>query len=483
MIQYFHMPRRVQDIVPNTHRSIQDIPVERNSISAPVQPPKDKASRPRIKADDLRPSKQDRSVSRSVRIDKDTDDDNTDTIVDKSVEPKKHHRKQSSRGSKKWVYITMGIVIAVAGAGYVASVYFSRATFSIMPRNIAIPVNSTYIAQASANKTPLSYELVSVRGTATVTASATDGPQISTSAKGKISIYNTYSAQPQRLIAGTRLSDPSGHIYRLAGSVTVPGYTVASPNNKPGVVSATITADMPGQAYNIVRSDAPLDLKIVAYKGTPRYDGLYARLATDIAGGFVGTKKTVLPSIVASSTVDLQAKITNSLLGQIQGTIPDGYIMYPKAYITSFGQPVIGGSDPAAATITMQGMLYGVLLKRSELVSRIAGDANLAEFAGFDYTTPGLESLDFSISNPKDFSPEKKNTLIIKLKGDMSLLGTVPVESLKQKLAGLSLVDTESILRSYKPVIEIEKSSGEVTPPWSKVPSDIGRITIEVLTK
>jgi len=116
-------------------------------------------------------------------------------------------------------------------------------------------------------------------------------------------------------------------------------------------------------------------------------------------------------------------------------------------------------------------------------VARVAGEQSVAIFDDFSYETPGLDSLDFSIANIKDFSPEKKNTLIIKLKGDAMLVGTIPINSLKTKLAGLSLAETSSVLRSFKSVIEIEKSSGYVTPPWSKVPSNPDRITIEVLTK
>lgn len=157
--------------------------------------------------------------------------------------------------------------------------------------------------------------------------------------------------------------------------------------------------------------------------------------------------------------------------------------MYPKAYVESFSAPTVGGSDPKSATITLKGTVYGILFKRSDLIARVAGDQAVAAFDDFSYETPGLESLDFSIANAKDFSPEKKNTLIIKLKGDAMIVGTVPVDALKRKLAGLSLAETSTVLRSYKPVIEIEKSSGSITPPWSKVPSNIDRITVEVLTK
>lgn len=464
------MPRRVQDIVPNKHRSIQDISVERNTISAPIQPPKEKAF-PKIRAqtNDVRQTSKDVSVH--------------DIPIHKETPTKAQHNRVKKSGSKKWIYIMMGIVVIVAGVGYIASVYFSHASFVIVPKTVPISVNSTYIAQNTQNKGGLTYELAALKGSAVATVSATDGPKTSTSAKGKITLYNSYSSESQRLIAGTRLSDESGRIYRLTSSVVVPGYKSSTGKNIPGSLVTTITADQPGQSYNISKTDSVSDFKIVAYKGTAKYENMYGRLATDISGGFVGTQKKVNPSALASTTIELQNKITSSLLAQIKDTVPEGYILYPKAYVTSFAVPVVGGTDSKSATVTVQGTLYGILFKKDELILRVAGEQAISTFDTFAYETPGIESLDFSIANQKDFSPEKKNTLIVKLKGDMNLVGSIPVETLKNKFAGLSLSETETVFRLYKPVIEIDKSSGEITPPWSKVPSDTSRITIEVLTK
>ena len=478
------MPRRVQDIVPNTHRSIRDIPVERNDVTAPIQPPKEKRTARKAQTSDVKMPAKDVTPREQVAIKKISAV--KEVAVEESPVPSS---RASSRGTKTkrsrvWLYVILGIIVLVAGSGYVASVYFSRATFTLVPKTVPISVNSTYISQSTPTKGNLMYELAAVKGSSTATVPAIDGQKTSSTAKGKVTLYNTFSAQSQRLIAGTRLSDDSGRIYRLASSVVVPGYTTTSTGTlTPGTVSASVTADQPGQSYNISRTDTVSDFKIVAYKGTTKYDSIYGRLSTDISGGFVGTQKTVVPAVLASTTAELQDKIIATLLTQVKGTIPEGYIMYPKAYVTSFGKPVISGSDAKSATVTLQGTLYGILFKKSELVTRIAGDQAVALFDSFAYETPGLESLDFSIANNKDFSAEKKNTLIIKLKGDALLVGSIPVDTIKQKLAGLSLAETETVLRSFKPVIEIDKSSGEITPPWSKVPSDTARITVEVLTK
>jgi hypothetical protein len=473
------MPRRVQDIVPNTHRSIRDIPVERPvEIVAPIQPPKKKAGRPvSMRKVDLEPEKEEVVTTSSRKKSLDIQDGDQDEVPIKAVRPKKRS------GARKFLYIVMGIVILVAIVGYIASVYFSRASFTIVPKVIPFTVDSTYISQSIPGKGVLVYEIATIKGDSTGTVPATDGPKISTSAKGKVTLYNSYSAQSQRLIAGTRLSDDTGRVYRLASSVVIPGYTVSGSNTSPGTVSVMITADQPGQSYNVTKSDPVSDLKIVAYKGSAKYDSIYARLATDLTGGFVGAKKTISPATLASTTADLQSKLVAGLLTKLKSSVPEGYVMYPKAYVSTFGAPVIGGSDAKSATITLQGTVHGILFKRSELVSRVAGEEAVASFGSFAYETPGLESLDFTIANAKDFSPEKKNTLIIKLKGDAMLVGSVPVDQIKQKLAGLSLTETSTVLHSFKPVIEFEKGSGSITPPWSNVPTDLDRITVEVLTK
>jgi hypothetical protein len=142
---------------------------------------------------------------------------------------------------------------------------------------------------------------------------------------------------------------------------------------------------------------------------------------------------------------------------------------------------MVSGTDPSKATISIQGTLYGIIFKKTDLTAQVAGQQTVSEFGAYTYDTPGLESLTFAITNPTDFSPIKKNALIIHLKGDMKVVGIIPVAELKQKLAGIPLAQTQEVLKPYDPVIE--SGSGELIPPWSNVPSDTSRITINVTDK
>ncbi len=186
----------------------------------------------------------------------------------------------------------------------------------------------------------------------------------------------------------------------------------------------------------------------------------------------------VTPAALASTTATLKSSLIASLLAQVKTALPQGYMMYDGGYSASFASPQVGNTDKTHALVSLNGTLYGILFKKSDLVSRFAGSETVASFGSFQYTTPGLEALDFSIANLKDFAPDKKTALVIHAKGNMKLIGTIPADEIKKKLAGVALADTQSIFKLYGPVIE--SGTGELVPPWSKVPKDLKRISVVV---
>jgi hypothetical protein len=365
-------------------------------------------------------------------------------------------------------------------AAYSSSAYFSRATFTIVAASTDIPVdNVTIVAVGTTTPGYLTYKTEAFKGSDSTTVPASDGPYVSTKATGSVVLYNAYSSLSQRLVAGTRLANDSGLIYRLAGSVVIPGDTTVNGVTLPGKTSAAIVAEAAGASYNISGSDALSDFKIVAYKGTPRYNGFYGRLTSDVSGGFAGQKKIVSQTVLSSTAAALQAAITARLLAEAKAAVPTGYIMYDTGYTVSFSAPAVGGMATGTASVALSGTLDGILFKTKDLVGKLDKEQKRSAFGDFSYTTPGLESLSFSISNPKDFSPAKGNTLIARLNGDIRLVGIVPVQELKGKLAGKLLAETQSVLQSYSRVIDMSGSSGELFPSWTaSVPTDFGRISV-----
>ncbi len=469
------MPRRVQDIIPANHRSI------RKPIVSDVTPVKITKK----KSLDFEVKKKPLVSGPKIRIETEAAEEVDDGIYADKIAPAIQYMpvtpptiRPPKRKIGKWSVILVALIVFIVGSGYVASVYYSRATFTIVPKVIPVSVNGTYVASANTGDSSLSYEIVTVQSSATSTVVATNGPITNTKATGKLTLYNVWSVAPIRLIAGTKLITSSGLVYKLTSSVVIPGYTKPSGTVIPGKVAAGIIADQAGQNFNVLTTDNAGDFRILAYKDSAKESSVYGRLITNVSGGFSGVKKIVSQTTIASTTASLKANLTAALLAQVKTQIPNGYIMYDSNYSVQFFGPDIGGGSASTATVAERATMYGIIFRQNKLIDALAGSQSTALFGKFGFTYPGLESLQVSITNLKDFSPSKKVTLVLHVKGTMKLVGTVPVEDIRQKLAGISLAGTQEVFKSFSPVIE--SGSGELAPPWAKIPTDLRRITVTV---
>ncbi len=432
------MPRRVEDILPNNRRSIRELPVEGVVIHRiPTAPP---------------PIPEDKFRS--------------------------HGTSRNRLGVSRKALVVIGTIITLVIIGYYAPAYFSRAVFTIVPRTIPVNINSNYVATNVREEGLLTYKIVSSESYSSTTVPAIDGLSLSSKAQGTLNIFNSYVGTARRLIAGTRFSSPSGKIYRLTSSIMVPGYKVSSSTGTiiPGNIKSLVVADQVGTEYNIEKTDSTKVFGIVAYKGGDKYEKIYGELASGIKGGASGNKKIIDPALLASTTDSLKTKLTNELQITIQKEIPSEYFMFGKGSMAF--ETVISNSSTNRAIVTVHGTIYGISFKENELVAKLAGQSTVDSFGGLPFEPVGLDKVAFTLSNQKDFSPEKSSTVVMQLKGTLTLTGKIPVDELKEGFAGTALSDTRQILRTYSPIIDLKKSFGQVVPPWSKIPTNTDRISI-----
>jgi hypothetical protein len=470
------MPRRVQDIIPSNHRSIRDIPAaestrRQGSSSTPERSKKrEQASLEKEEVISIHRKHTEPESTSPKKLDQ-------EHILPHPKPPKKNRAKKARLSLILAVLVVIGLC---AGAAFVLSGHFAGATFNLTPKILPVSINGTYIIPSIASGV-FGYDTVSMSGTATTTVAAVQGSYTETKAQGSVLVYNSYSTQTQRLVAGTRLGGNSGLVYRLTSTIMVPGYTRSGSNVIPGSIVTSVTAEKSGQEYNISRTDTISDFKVIAYKGTIKYAGFYARLTTDVGGGFSGTRTTVAPTVLASTTVLLQQSLILDLQQKIQQSIPPGYVTYKNLYSTTVGAPLVTSLNASSAQISTQATVYGLIFKKTDLAGFLAGASSSNMFGSSGYTAPSIESLTFIFSNQKDFSPLKKTNLVARISGSFNLLGTIPVDAIKQDLAGLSLNKTVDILKKYVSVIDIAHSSAEISPPWiTTVPQDVSRISIVV---
>lgn len=202
---------------------------------------------------------------------------------------------------------------------------------------------------------------------------ATGKKFVSEKAQGTVLIFNAYSSSPQTLVASTRLQAPSGAIYRLRDTVLVPGAKVEEGKIVPTSHAAVAVADEPGDAANI----GPAEFRIPGFRGSPKYQGFYAKAVEGLSGGFAGEAQVVAAGDLAKSSEDLTRRIVAKLRDELKAKSPpqDDFLVPDGArevLIVSIESPKAGERHQSfPVTVSARGRLIAV--RRSHLAEVLAG--------------------------------------------------------------------------------------------------------------
>jgi hypothetical protein len=294
-------------------------------------------------------------------------------------------------------------------------------------------------------------------------------------ATGTVVLYNALGAATQKIIAGTRLSNTKDLIYRTASEVIIPGQKTLSGKLVPGSVSVKVLADKAGVEYNSYLADLTGDFKVVAYQGTTKYSKIYARAKTDIVGGYSGKQVTPDKTARAAAEKILKDKLTARLQANSRGLIPKGYVTYDNANKMDFVQLEPTAQGTSTASVGIRATYTGYVFKSSDLVNSFAKE-QIAQFPADGYEVIGLEGLEFKkLTNPASAA---STSVSFSLKGDIKIVGAVPVDKLKKELAGIRVQDSGQIIRKYG---TIGGAYAKISPVWMRsLPNDPDRITIEI---
>ncbi|NDB57929.1 hypothetical protein EB001_05740 [bacterium] len=448
----------VQDIVPGDRRSIRKISITKEKRRPVVEDDED---------EEIEEEQQE--------IEEETQDEEIEEEIEEKTSRKKIKSKkiQSSGGSHKYLITFVVVLVSLVVIGVALSLSYSKAVVTITPKVSNFDISGTFTAKKTQTSTTddFGYEVVSVTDMVSQTIPATKGPLIQTKAKGTAIIYNNYAATAQTIVAGTRLSNTQGNIYRTTSTVIVPGKKTS-----PGSISVGIIADQAGDKYNLKLSDLKGDFKLPGYQGTPKYAGFYARLKTDIAGGYSGNKMTINEESKKTAIKNMQDSLKEQLIAKLKESVTPDHILYDGAYSVEYEvpDPVMKGNEDA--DLVVKGTAYGAIFNSDSLIKYIAGK-EIKKFPSDTYDISGDKELVFNISNIKDFSAKKATPLIFTLKGPISITGTFSEEKLKEELKGINLKESNAIFAKYS---AIANAYALITPFWLRsFPNSAEKITIE----
>lgn len=360
-----------------------------------------------------------------------------------------------SSGKGIWYVAALAIIALVFALTFV----FAGATVYVTPREGTVELSGPILAEME-SRTGLSYETVSVEGEKSASASASEKKFVERRATGTVRLYNNNSTSPQKLLIDTRLESPSGYIYKTKTAVTIPGQKTEKGKLVPGTVDVAIYADEAGEVYN----QKELDLKIVGFRGGPKYEKIYAKSITSIDGGFKGDSYDISEEELKSIEDGLKAELTAELNEKARTELPADFIMYDKAVKIVFEDAVVTSGEGDKAEISVKGDITAYIFKESDL-TRALVDKVVAKSEENIVTIPNIRELNIELDMPEASTDttETDSDIKIVIEDKVKVVWGVNDAEIKETLAGSKKRDFESKMLKFK---NIESAESSVKPFW-----------------
>jgi hypothetical protein len=349
------------------------------------------------------------------------------------------------------------VVVVCALLALLLSTVFAGASVVVYPQTREVTAPQTLSARINAAAGDLSYETMTIRRSATVTARASGTANVSRQASGVVTVFNAYSTAPQRLIANTRFEAPDGKIYRIRDSVTVPGGTTGLNGSiTPGTITVTVYADSPGESYNREQSTR---FTVPGFEGDPRFTKFYAESQGAISGGFVGVEPAVPAAELAQAEAALKLELDTALRAGALSELPQGYFPVEGTLTTSYSdiRKATRGSD---AELSQSAIATAAIVRQNDLAAAVARETIGSDYRGEAVTFLNLEGV--SLSSASSTSAEAP--LTINFGGSLTLLWQFDPALLQQALIGQERSSLEAIIQSFSPAIV--RADATIRPFW-----------------
>lgn len=225
-----------------------------------------------------------------------------------------------------------GLIIAAVGIAVISLLVI---IFKVLPRAevnlVTKKINWEYKDVVKADKILAASDIVSARIPGQLFSQAKNmsfafpasgRKEVAKKAGGIITVYNSYSSDPQPLVARTRFETPDGKIFRLAKELIVPGAKVVNGQITPSSIDAEVIADQAGPSHNI----GPVEqYAIPGFKGTPKYKTFYGRSTGSMVGGFIGESAYPLDSDIKKAKAEATQKLEDAIKASLGAQVPQGF--------------------------------------------------------------------------------------------------------------------------------------------------------------
>ncbi len=388
---------------------------------------------------------------------------NRKSIRDISIERGTRGRRKSSKAPRVESRSYQGRRISSLGIWFIAAIaiiflffaftiLFSGTKVVVTPKATELSFESQMSAVYNGAVGTLAYDVITLSKETTRTLQATGEEFKESKASGVIVVYNDYNANSQKLIANTRFQTADGKIYRIKDPIVVPGRTKsASGDTIPGSIEVRVYADEEGSEYNIGLED----FTIPGFKGSPQYDGFYARSKTEMTGGFSGIVRTVEEADKKSAREAMQNSLRETLLSDIRKDLPEDVVLYDDGIVFSFRTLPENPKGDDEVDIVEEGTLHAIVFDR-ELLSQYIARENIDDYDGLPVEARGIEDLLFVLDAKNSIDIETNPDITFLLSGDVHMVWSFDDAQLATDLVNKKKRDIDWVLAEYPSIAEAE---------------------------
>lgn len=406
-------------------------------------------------------------------------EETSDTPTSNSSGPNIPVRDGRKKQSRSIWYALIASVLIIGGI-FSMGAFMAGADITVYPRHREPTINTLVTAYPEKRDGELAYEVMTLSASGESQVEAAGEEEVQEQATGLIEVIKTTSGS-ERLVANTRFESPSGLIYRIADPVVVPGAVTNDEGDSiPGTVQVEVTAEEPGEVYNL---DEGVRFTIPGFSEsglTELFENVYAESRTEIDGGYDGLQYSVQDEELSEARQKLQQDLRDALLERMDTERPADFVLFPNAVTFTYeaAPPVEYPESEDLVTIKETATLQIPIFQQDELASYIA-----------DATVPGYEANPVRIDNYPDigFAYDSATTsqnqidtlpsLDFTLSGTPELVWTFPMDEFKEEVAGEAKDALRLIITEYP---AIEGATGKIRPFWKQTyPNDPSLITVE----
>lgn len=301
------------------------------------------------------------------------------------------------------------------------------------------------------------------------------GSTSGTRATGTVTLYNAFSKEPQSLVATTRLQTAEEKIVRIVQPVTIPGYVEKDGEIVPGTVQVKVQADEPGEGGNIV----PAKFIIPGFSNQMKKEKIYAESQDALTGGSSGgsSDRIVSQRDVEMVRKKMEQRTRETIFEKAKNDMASGTTVGDLIDVTFV-------SESVTPTVGMATRTFSVEARVRVHYAVFSGD-NARTFAAHALSEKSrdakgvFDANSVTIEYGKISADFEKKSVNIKMFATADLVSEVPVDALREDMAGKNESELQSVMEKYPQIARFEVQLNKAYFQ-KNLPSDPSRIRIQV---